>query len=369
VTAGTIQPTGGALGRSPIDPAADDQPRAVSATTADDRLCLIGAGGASLGFTYLVYEQLLPFSGKIGFAIFWFASFVAFYGAVTALAHPWPLVRDRIWAAIVTGAGMLTFVAVASTVVYTVAKGWAAVAHVNFITHSAAGVAPTAPLNQGGITHAIVGSAIMLGIATAVSLPLGIGTAIFMVEIGGKLGLVVRTVVEAMVALPDILAGLFIYVVLILELGWSRQGLCAGLALSIMMLPIIARTSYVALSTGAGGLREASLALGASHWSTVWRVVIPTVRSGLATAVILGMARAIGETAPVLITSGASTFFNDNPINHHEMNSLPLYIFAAVRSGEPRNIQRGFGAAVILLIFVLALFGIARWVSREKAGR
>jgi phosphate transport system permease protein len=156
--------------------------------------------------------------------------------------------------------------------------------------------------------------------------------------------------------------------VLILTLGFERSGFCAAMALSVMMLPIIARSADVALRVVPSGLREAGLALGASQWRTVWNVVLPTARSSLATAVILGMARAVGETAPVLITSGASTFFNTNPLKN-EMNSLPLYIITAVRSGEPRFIQRGFGAAVVLLVFVVVLFALARYLSRNKVGR
>jgi phosphate transport system permease protein len=348
---------------------APDQPRMVSSTTEDDRLCLIGAAVGSLGLSWILYTQILPFSGKIGFVIFWFVTYVVMYGSVTALGNPAPIVRDRVWSAIVTGAAVLVGVALMSTVIYTVWKGYHAFLHVNFFTKSAAGVEPTAPLNQGGIIHALVGSAIMLGIATAVSLPLGVGTAVFMVEVGGKFSKVVRTVVEAMTALPDILAGLFIYAVLILALGFAREGFCAGMALSVMMLPIIARSADVALRVVPGGLREASLALGASQWSTVRRVVIPTAKSGLATAVILGMARAVGETAPILITSGASTFFNAHPFNGNEMNSLPLYIFTAVRSGEPAFIERGFGAAMVLLLFVLILFFTARYLSRPRVGR
>jgi phosphate transport system permease protein len=134
------------------------------------------------------------------------------------------------------------------------------------------------------------------------------------------------------------------------------------------MLPIIARSADVALRVVPGGLREAGFALGASQWQTVWRVVLPTARSGLATAVILGMARAVGETAPVLITSGASTFLNWNPFNN-PMNSLPLYILTAVRSGEPRFIERGFAAGIVLLGIVLILFATARYLSRPKVVR
>jgi phosphate transport system permease protein len=357
------QPAGADATPAPEPP---DVPRAVTVLTVDDRLSLYGSMLGSLGLVWLLYTQILPFSGKIGFFICWYLVYLAMFATVTAMAHPRPIVIDRLWSAIITGGAALVGIALLSTVLYTFVRGWAAVHHWAFLTHSQAGVSPTAPLNQGGISHAIVGSLIELGIATVVSLPLGIGTAVFMVEVGGKFARIVRTVVEAMTALPDILAGLFIYTTLIVGLGFQRSGFCAAMALSVMMLPIIARSADVALRVVPGGLREAGLALGASQWQTVWRVVLPTSRSGLGTAVILGMARAIGETAPVLITSGASTFFNKDPFNN-PMNSLPLYILTAVRSGEPRFIERGFGAGIVLLILVLLLFGTARFLSRSKA--
>jgi phosphate transport system permease protein len=136
----------------------------------------------------------------------------------------------------------------------------------------------------------------------------------------------------------------------------------------VMMLPIIARSADVQLRVVPGGLREASYALGSTQWRTVWRVVLPTQRSGLATAVILGMARAVGETAPVLITSGFSTFMNVNIVTN-PMNSLPLAIYTAVRSGEPAFIARGFATGIVLLAMVLILFTTGRYLSRTKAGR
>ena len=140
------------------------------------------------------------------------------------------------------------------------------------------------------------------------------------------------------------------------------------MALAIMMTPIIARSAEVQLRVVPGGLREAGLALGASQWRTVRRVVVPTARAGLATALILGIARAVGETAPVLITSGASTYMNANPFEN-PMNSLPLYIYFAVRSGQPAYIVRGYGAAAVLLLLVLSLFVITRFLARERVGR
>src|ERR1700749_3036503 len=131
------------------------------------------------------------------------------------------------------------------------------------------------------------------------------------------------------------------------------------------MLPIIARSADVALRVVPNGLREAGLALGSGGWQVIWRVVLPTCRAGLATAVILGMARAVGETAPVLITSGATTFMNTNPL-HNTMNSLPLYILFAVRSPEHLYQERGYAAGIVLLAIVLVLFGMARYLSRNK---
>jgi phosphate transport system permease protein len=194
---------------------------------------------------------------------------------------------------------------------------------------------------------------------------LGIGTAVYLTEVGGSLSRIVRTVVEAMTALPDILAGLFIYSLLIITLHWERTGLTASLALVVTIIPIIARSAEVVLRVVPGGLREASLALGASQWQTVRRVVLPSARSGLVTALILGVARIAGETAPLLIVSGASTYFNDNPFNQ-QMNSLPLFIFFAVRSGQATAIARGYGAAALLLGLVMVLFIAARFTARDK---
>ena len=132
-----------------------------------------------------------------------------------------------------------------------------------------------------------------------------------------------------MTALPSILAGLFIFATWILVLGFERSGLAAAIAISIMMLPIIIRSADVVLRLVPGNLREASAALGAPQWRTVWHVVLPTARSGLTTSVILGVARGIGETAPVLLTAGFTATMNLNP-TANPMVSLPLAAFEFV---------------------------------------
>jgi phosphate transport system permease protein len=340
----------------------------VSQKTTDYWLTLIGSILGSLGLVWVLYEQILPFSGVIGFLICWYLAFIAIFAAVTSVANGTQIVLDRVWSAVVAGGAGIVGLALVSAVAYIVVRGWPAVHHLNFFAQDEAAAKPSAKFNHGGITNAMAGSAIELGIATAVSLPLGLGTAIYMVEVGGRFSRVVRTVVEAMTALPDILAGLFIYSFLILGLGFQKSGFAAAMALSVMMLPIIARSADVQLRVVPGGLREASLALGSTQWRTVWGVVLPTQRSGLATAVILGMARAVGETAPVLITSGESHFNNFNPLNN-PMQSLPLYIYEAVRSPSQNFITRGFGAGIVLLAAVLILFTTARFLARSKVAR
>jgi phosphate transport system permease protein len=346
-----------------------DRPRPVGRTTSDDRFALIGCLVGSLGLVWVCYDRLLPFSGTVGFVVCWYLVFLVLYVGVSVITVPGPLVRDRLATALVHGAAGLVVIAVGSAIVFTFLEGRHAIIHLNFFTQTSAAADPgTAPLDKGGILQAIVGTLIEIGIAIAVSLPLGIGTAVFITEVGGRFAMGIRTVVEAMTALPDILAGLFIYFTLIVKLGVQESGFAAAMALSIMMLPIIARSSEVVLRVVPGGLREASLALGASRWRTVWRVVLPTARPGLATALILGIARGIGETAPVLLTSGASSFLNANPFSE-PMNSLPLYIYSGFESGLNLAYERIWATASVLLGIVLILFIITRVVARSRPGR
>ncbi|MEV8514001.1 phosphate ABC transporter permease PstA [Dactylosporangium sp. NPDC051484] len=345
-----------------------DVPRKLQSKTIDDRASVIGAGAGSLALTWLFYTQVLLLSGLTGFLICWYLAFVVLYAVVTAVGNPRPVVADRVASAALHAGAGLVGLSLALTLFYTLYRGAPALPHLSFYTKDMAGVPGDAPLDQGGILHAIVGSFIEVGIAVVISLPLGIATAVYMTEVGGRFSRIVRTLVEAMTAVPDILAGLFIYTTLIVAFNFPKSGFAAGLAISVTMVPIIARAADVVLRVVPGGLREAGLALGASQWQVVRRVVLPTARPGLATALILAIARGVGETAPVLLTSGASTFLNWDPVNF-TMNSLPLYIFTAVRSGQPNNITRGFGAAVVLLVLVLLLFAITRWLARPRVGR
>lgn len=361
VLAGTHLPVRDADQAPPVPRAALGRP------TPDDQLVRWGSWAAGFALSWVICERLLPMPGVAWFLVVGFACGLAVLTVTTAMTGSATEVRDRIAAAVITsGAGLVGF-ALLTTIVFTLQRGWQPLLHLNFLVDDMAGVGPRDPFTRGGIAHAIVGSLIEIGIAIAITVPLGIGTAVFMTEVGGRLARVVRTVVEAMTALPSIVAGLFVYTVLIVTLGMPRSGVAAAGALSVMMLPIIARAADVVLRVVPGGLREASLALGASRWKTVWHVVLPTARPGLATALILGVARGVGETSPVLLTSGAASFMVTNPADG-VMNSLPLFIYSTVRSGEPIAIERAFAAASVLLILVLVLFVIARVVARQRTG-
>jgi phosphate transport system permease protein len=341
-------------------------PRRVRVFTADDWRCLVGSLLSSFALVAVVFEHILDGSGTFGFLVCWYIAFLLIYASVVSMSSSRQIVVERLVTAALYIAALLVLFALGSTVIYTFVKGSHALAHINFFTHDMSGVSPAAPLNQGGILEAIVGTVIEIGIAIAISLPLGIGTAVYMSEVGGRWSRLVRTVVEAMTALPEILAGLFVYVTLIVEFGLPKSGLAASAAMAVTMVPIIARASEVALRVVPNGLREASNALGASHWKTVRKVVLPSARAGLATAAILAVARGIGETAIVLITSGASSFLTFNP-TENPMNSLPLFIYTAFSTGQPTAIARAFGAAGVLLTMVLVLFVAARLISRDKA--
>jgi phosphate transport system permease protein len=354
-------------GRPPLAPRPKARPRRIRRYTPEDWLTLVGSLAASFALVWVGYLHLLYFSGVLGFAVCWYLVFVVLYAAVVAVSNPRPVVVERLVAATLYLAAAIVIGALGTTIVYVFVKGWSALVHVNFFTHDMAGVAPTAPLTQGGILAAIVGTVIEVAIAVAVSVPLGIGTAVYMTEVGGRGSQLVRTVVEAMTALPEILAGLFIYVVLIVDFGLSKSGLAVAVAMAVTMTPIIARAGEVALRVVPNGLREASGALGATHWKTVRKVVLPTARAGLATGVILAIARGIGETAIPLITSGASSFLTFKPVGV-PMNSLPLFIYTSYTTHEPLALDRGFGAAAVLLTLVLLLFVVIRVLVRDKKG-
>lgn len=332
-----------------------------------DFFASLGAAAASIALTAWLFTQVQVFHGVVGFVVIAFLLFVLLYAAVLRFDVSNMAVRDKLVSVIIHAVAFLFISVLIVVVLFTFINGYQTLLHPNFFTQDMSRTGPLDGLNSGGILHAIAGTLIMIAIALAISIPLGVTAAIFLSEFPGRFSRVVRTVVEAMTALPSIVAGLFIYATVILTLGFPRSGFAAALAMTVMMLPIIIRSGDVVLRLVPGNLKEASLALGSTKWRTVWGVTLPTARSGLTTAIILGTARGIGETSPVLLTAGVTTYLNLNPFSG-PMISLPLATFGFVRSPEPNDISRGYGAAAVLMLLVLVLFIVARIIGGRGPG-
>jgi phosphate transport system permease protein len=276
-------------------------------------------------------------------------------------------VRDRVVSLGLTTAGLLATALVIDQVGYTLVRGFTVVKHASFFTQSMINTAALSPITSGGIGHALVGTLEQLTLATVLSVPLGIAAALYLAEVGGPGARPVRTLVDAMTALPDIIAGLFVLAFFVLTIGLPKSGFAAAIALAVTMLPIVTRASETVLQIVPGTLREASYALGGSQWRTVLMVVLPTARSGLATAVVLAMARGIGETAPVLLVSGYTKAYNWNPFNGWQ-TSLPLFIFNEIQQPQLADHVRAFGGGFALIALVLVLFTIARRLGGGAPG-
>jgi phosphate transport system permease protein len=342
--------------------------RVLSGVTRSDVLDVAGAALSAVSIGFLLFGLLTPLRGPFGQVVVTFAVFLIAYGFLVSLHDDRPGVVSKVMTALLGAAAFVAFAALVTVILYTLVKAWRVLVKPNFYLEDMSETGPLDPLSQGGISHAIVGTLVIIGLASLFTVPLGLACAVFINETRSRLAGTVRTVVDAMTALPSIVAGLFIFALFILILGFPRAGLAASIAVSVMMLPIIIRASDVVLRIVPGNLREASAALGAPLWRTVWHVVLPTARSGLATAVILGIARGVGETAPVLLVSGSTAAFNANP-TENPMMSLPLATYEFVRAPQEELQTRGFATAAVLMLLVLVLFALARIVGGRGAGQ
>jgi phosphate transport system permease protein len=223
---------------------------------------------------------------------------------------------------------------------------------------------PTVPgLPGGGISQAFVGTAIIISIAVLISVPLGILAAVYLAEYGrGKLAAVVRFTAEILLSTPSIV----IWSLVVLTLG-SVSGFAASLALSVLMWPIITRATEEVLRLVGEELREGALALGLPRWKVILRIVIPTASAGIFTAVMLAVARGLGETAPVLLTALGNDFFSTNPFQ--PMDALPLRVYNYAQSAVITQPPMAFAGAICLLVIVLALSISARVISSRQQRR
>ena len=307
-------------------------------------------------------------NGKLG----WVAAFFFSYVSVSFIAEyrraGKPAAQDSLLTSISRFAIFLAIIPIASILATVISKGWRGL-HWGLFTQDMSEATVNSPIQEGGMLAAIVGTLIMVGLALIFTLPIAILTALYLTEIKGKFARPIRFLVQAMSGVPSIVAGLFILSSIVYPVTGERSGLMGALALSILMIPTVARTAEEVLLLIPNDLREAGLALGATQWRTVAMVVVPAVKSGLVTAVILGVARVIGETAPILLVSGGGDATNFNPVSG-PMGSIPFYVWNAfLLGGSEESTQRTWAGLLVLLLWVLILFTIARYISSRSQKR
>ena len=307
-------------------------------------------------------------NGKLG----WVAAFFFSYVSVSFIAEyrraGKPAAQDSLLTSISRFAIFLAIIPIVSILATVISKGWRGL-HWGLLTQDMSEATVNSPIQQGGMQAAIVGTLIMVGLALLFTLPIAILTALYLTEIKGKFARPIRFLVQAMSGVPSIVAGLFILSSIVYPVTGERSGLMGALALSILMIPTVARTAEEVLLLIPNDLREAGLALGATQWRTVAMVVVPAVKSGLVTAIILGIARVIGETAPILLVSGGGDATNFNPVSG-PMGSIPFYVWNAfLLGGSEESTQRTWAGLLVLLLWVLILFTIARYISSRSQKR
>ena len=285
---------------------------------------------------------------------------------MSAVIAPVPARRrrtDQIMRATLLAGTLVALVPLVLVVYYLLQKGLGALSW-DFFTTDPTGSFLGPP---GGVKSAIIGTILIVLLATVIAIPLGVGVALFLVEYGKKSAFanVVRYFIDVMTGVPSIVFGLFIYIVLVLSgFGGSFAGWKGSIALALLMLPVVTRSSEVVLNLVPGSLREAALALGAPRWRVIFKVVLPTALPGILTGSLLAVARGAGETAPLLFTAFAvnATTWNLG----EQMNSLPIQIFNDVRQPQANIVERAWGSALTLVLMILLLTLVARTVQRRS---
>jgi phosphate transport system permease protein len=250
-----------------------------------------------------------------------------------------------------------------------IARGWYAVTRSGWWTHSLHGVLPEE--FAGGVYHAIYGTLVQAGVAAILAVPLGLMTAVYLVEYGnGRLARVTTFMVDVLAGVPSIVAALFIFSLWIATLGFQQCSFAVSLALVLLMLPVVVRSAEEMLRLVPDELREASYALGVRKWTTIVRIVVPIAMPGIVSGVLLSVARVIGETAPVLVLVGYSRSINSD-IFHGNMASLPLLIYTELTNPEHAGFLRVWGAALTLIILVAVInliAGAIRFLTTRRHG-
>lgn len=327
-----------------------------------DTLILIGTAIFTHGFV-----EITPMNGKLAYFSVFLTSYAIATGVLSLVKYGAMTAKDSAVKVAIAGGAILTVLPIGSILFTIVQKGYKGI-KLNIFTNDMSMATPTDPLTNGGLLHAILGTVLLVVVALILSLPIGILTALYLTEIKGRFTRPIRFLVQAMSGVPSIVAGLFILSAVIYPITKNNSGLMGSLALTILMIPTIARTSEEVLNLIPQDLREAGTALGGTQWRTVAMIVLPAAKSGLITAMILGVARIAGETAPLLLVTGGGDRINGNPFND-PMGSLPFYIWKSFNAGSEEAITRAWAGLLVLVLLVLLLFSAARFLSTRKVGR
>jgi phosphate transport system permease protein len=334
-------------------------------TTADKmkNLLIVFAAFALAGASV----KLTGLNGKLGFFFSLFFALLILNFGFHYFKRGTAAAKDALLQVFAVMAIVITLIPIVSIVSTVFIKGYKGL-HWGILTNDMALASVNDPIATGGLLHALAGTVIMVGGALIISFPIGVLTALYLTEIRGSLTRPIKFLVQAMSGVPSIVAGLFILSSLVYPVTKELSGLMGSLALTILMIPTIARTAEEMLRLIPNELREAGVALGGTQWRTVAGVVLPAAKSGLVTAIILGVARIIGETAPILLVSGGGDSLNLNP-TEGAMGSLPFYIWKAfLTSGTEESLARAWAGMLVLLSFIFILFGMARYLSGRKVG-
>jgi phosphate transport system permease protein len=351
------------------DPAADRPHRRqrVDRTALNEGL---GSAAASFALVWVVFT-LAGISALFGLVVCWLIAFLTIYGALCRIRHGILIAKDRLATVGIWAGAIIAFIALAAVISYVFIKGFVAVfgGFPHFFVADMSQLGGNARVRDLGVGAAIVGTVEQVGIATVITVPLGVLTATYLASNDGPFARTVSAVVDAMTGAPAIIAGLFVYLLWVVPHGTSgKTGFAAALALAVMMLPVVTRAAQEVVAIVPGSYREAALALGAPEWRVLLRVVLPTARAGLMTAIILGVARIAGETAPVLFNAGGFASYNWNPFSGQQ-DDLPLRIYQLIFQPGLVPIQAAWGTSLVLIIVVLILFVLARRLGASKPGR
>lgn len=308
-----------------------------------------------------------PMKGKLAIFVVFFLVYMLMTSSIKGFQLGSAAAKDALVNSLVAFGAIVTVIPIVSILFTVVQKGLPGIS-LNLFVSDMSMATPTDPLNNGGLLHAITGTLALVTLALIMSVPIGILTALYLTEIKGRFMAPIRFLVQAMSGVPSIVAGLFILSAILYPITKSFSGFMGALALTILMIPTIARTSEEVLNLIPNDLREAGVALGGTQWRTVAMIVLPAAKSGLITAVILGVARIAGETAPLLLLTGGGDKVNVNAFSG-PLGSLPYYIWKSFNAGSPEALTRAWAGLLVLVGLVLVLFTVARYLGSKKSSK